>query len=426
MKVLVVEKTSGEQAATARRLESIDRIDKDTLDLSLSLSDDTAVLERAAGCDVILIGASIGEYAHDIVRRAKSLFPQIDILRIVSNQSYSSGAFRSAFTHGARKVFAESAPVLDIVQELMSIREQARLRKNTRPSRVIAVMQAKGGVGTTSACAALAEVCAQYGQSTILWDLDIETRDLCRALMVEGEQPTIVREFIQGEREVSRESLRQALMPVSDLISILPPPDHMGACIDYVGCVDRLDTIQSIVDLSRITHDNIIIDLGGRIGPAAAAIMRSADAVVVMLDDSLLGLSAVRFFLPTLRSVVKNPDSIYFLCSGIAVPQSELARQIEQGMQLGSHAWSLPSIPFDAAAAKWAGSGSTMYNTGKRQTQRIFERIAAGLNLIEVVEPHAEAVRLSFQLFCRPALSALTAALVVGFVSLFSFLWHRV
>jgi Flp pilus assembly CpaE family ATPase len=317
--------------------------------------------------------------------------------------------------------------MLDIVQELMSINEQVRSRKNARASRVIAVMQAKGGVGTTSTCAALAEVCAQNGQRSMLWDLDIETRDLCRALMVEGEQPAIVREFIQGEREVSRESLRQALMPVSDHISVLPPPDHMGACIDYVGRVDGLETIQSIIDLSRITHENVIIDLGGRIGPAAAAIMRSADAVVIMLDDSLLGLSAARFLLPTLRSVVKNPESIYFLCSGISVPQSELARQIEQEIDCGSQAWSLPAIPFDAAAARWAGSGTTMYSTAKRQTQRVFEEIATGLGLLNLSEPEVKSVRFRPQLLgTKPSLSALTAAVVVGFVSLFTFLWHRV
>lgn len=426
MRVLVVEKTSAEQAITARRLESIERVDKDTLDLSIGLADERSVFDRLSACDVVFLGASLGEGALEITRQAKNLAPQLHVIMLMANDAYVSGAFRSALTRGARKVFSENAPLLDIVQELMSIHEEFRSCGSIRSSRVIAVVQAKGGVGATSTCAALAEACATYDQTSLLWDLDIETRDLCRAFAVEGDQPSLVRQFINGEREISRESLRQALMPITNRIDILPPPDHVAASVDLVGRVESIEIVQSIINLARITHDNVIIDLGGRLGPAAGAIMRSADAVVVLVDDSLLGLSAARFFVPTLRSVIKDPDSLYFLCSGISVAKNELAKHIEDDAQLGEHAWTLPIIPFDANAAAWPGTGQTLYSIGGKKTRQAFNDLAAALELIDVKEKTLESSRITSSILHTSAYTASTAASILGFLSFFKLFWQRV
>ena len=382
MRLLIVETTSASQAATARRLDSIDTVDKDTLDLSIGLADEHSLHDRLTTCDVVLLGSTLGERALLLARQAKAANSQLHIIMFVSNESYIAGAFRPALSQGTRKVLPEGASTLDIVQELMSIHEEYRSQGSIRSSRVIAVVQAKGGVGATSACAALADVCAHHRRSAILWDLDIETRDLCRSFMVEGEQPALMRELIQGTVEVSRDSIRRALMPVSEYVSLLPPSDHVGTSLDLVGSTDAIHVAQSILALARITHDTIIIDLGGRLGPAAAAILREADVVLVMLDDSLLGLSAARFFLPTLMSIVRNNDSIRFLCSGVSLPHGELERHMSQ-CSIGAEAWNLPRIPFDPAAGRWPGSGKTLYSLGKKHTRRAFDDIALSLGAID-------------------------------------------
>lgn len=383
MRVLIVESTSAGQAATARRLDSIDRVDRDTLDLSIGLADEHSVLDRLSNCEVLILGATLGDRAIPLARQAKAASPAVTVLMFVTHEAYAAEAFRSALSQGTRKVFSQEASLLDIVQELMSIHEEFRSRGTIRPSRVIAVVQAKGGVGATTACAALADVCGQQGQSSILWDLDIETRDLCRSLMVDGDQPALVRKLIQGSNEISRETLRQALMPVSDHVSILPPADLMSASVDLVGRVDSIQAVQSLLALARVTHDNVIVDLAGRMGPAAAAIIREADAVLVMLDDSLLGLSATRFIMPTLQSILRNPDSLYFLCSGVTVPKVELKKHMAQ-FGIGEEAWSLARIPFDAAAARWPGSGQTLYTLGKKPTRNAFEDIALALGVVDM------------------------------------------
>lgn len=425
MRILFVESTTAAQAASARKLESIDRLDKDTLDLSIGLADEESAFERLELCDVLILGASLGNQGLGIARRAKDLAPHIEIIILVSAAEYAAGAFRSALSSGIRRVFSEAAPTLDLVQELTSIHEEFRSAGKVRQSRVIAVVQAKGGLGASSTCAALASACGTHGQSTLLWDLDIETRDLCRALTVGGDQSSVMTKMVQGEIEISRESLRQSLMRVSDRVSVLPPPDHVAACIDLVGRVDSLDFVQAILSTARLTHDTIIVDLGGRMGPAAAAILRHADVVLVAVDDSLLGLSAARFFLPTLQSVVRSSDSIFFLCSGISISKAELAEQLQVSTSFGPDTWSLPVIPFDTAASTWPGSGKTLYELGKRQTRLVLEEIAEKLALIDKQVEERKGAQTLSTLMHTPTTSISTALSVVGFLTACRLFWSR-
>jgi len=425
MHIIVVESTTTAQAATARKLDSIDRIDRDTLDLSIGLADEESVFGRLDACDVIIVGASVGMRSLAVAKRAKDAAPHLEIIILVPAVEYAAGAFRSALSCGIRRVFSDAAPTLDLVQELMSIHEEFRSAGKVRRSRVIAVVQAKGGLGATSTCAALASVCGAHGQSTILWDLDIETRDLCRALTVDGVQASVVTKMVQGDVEISRETLRQALMRVSDRVSILPPPDHVAACVDLVGGVDSLDLIHAFLNTARLTHDTIIVDLGGRMGPAAAAILRHADVVLVAVDDSLLGLSAARFFLPTLQSVIRSPESIYFLCSGISISKAELAEHLEVTSSFAAETWSLPVIPFDSAASKWPGSGKTLYELGKRHTRLVFEEIAEALALIERSTEEPRTFRSFSQVLDSPLASISSALSVAGVLTVCRVLWSR-
>ena len=382
MQVLIVEKSSAEQAATAKRFESIDRIDKDILDLSLGLGDEMNIFDRLDSCDVLIIGTSLAEQGMSLTERVKGIYPEVEILVMLPRNVCLEGGFRNALARGARKVIYEDAPALDLVQELMSIHEGFKARGKVREGRVLAVVQAKGGLGATSTCAALAEVCATHDKSTLLWDLDIETRDLCRTAVVQGQYASVVRQMFTGEIEFSRENLRKAVIPVSKHVAVLPPPDLMAASLDFVGAVEAIDMAQAVVALARHMYDAVIIDIGSRFSPAAGAIMQAADSVIVMVDDSILGISAARFFAPILESVVRSPHAIQFLCSGISISKDELARHVQQE-DFAAGSWSLPVIPFDPAASAWPGSGKTLYALGRRQTKRAFEDLACALDLIK-------------------------------------------
>src|SRR5690606_20167050 len=108
-----------------------------------------------------------------------------------------------------RKVLIDGSSPLDLLQELVGIYSDFRKQGKIREGKVIVVAHAKGGTGATTIAAALAQVCDVYRRQTLLWDLDVETRDLSRSLAVGGVTAQVVSSWVNGTREISRDSLTE-------------------------------------------------------------------------------------------------------------------------------------------------------------------------------------------------------------------------
>ena len=386
MKLLVVDSTTEAQAYCAKRIESFNQSDMEMLDLKVKLVNERDCLSRVSEADVVVFGSGLGERAIGLARQAMANAPWLHIIMFVSNESYGGGAFRAAHSAGVRKVFPDSASPLDFLQELVAIHAEFRRDGRTREGRVIAVTHAKGGVGATSISAALAEVCSVYHRRTLLWDLDVETRDLSRSLTVNGVEARVVSAWVNGTREISRESLRDAVIPISSDVSVLMPPDRMAESMDLVCHTDGMGIVQRILELSRVMYDVIIVDTGGRMGPAVGGILRNADIVLIVVDDTILGLTAVDLYLTFVKTLVGGTDRIVFLVnpySGALLGVPQIAAELEPAHNLGEAPWRLPPVPNDPKAALWPGSGRTLYSMGQKSTRVVLERIAKELGLIE-------------------------------------------
>lgn len=386
MKLLIVDSTTEAQAYCARRIEAFSQSDTEMLDLKVKLVSDRDCMERVGEADVLILGSGLGERATAIARQAMSMVPWLHIVMFVSDEQYGGGAFRAAHSVGVRKVFPDSASPLDFLQELVAIHAEFRKEGRTREGRVIAVTHAKGGVGATSIAAALAEVSNVYSRHTMLWDLDVETRDLSRSLTVNGIEAKVVSAWVNGSREISRESLKDALIPISSDVSVLMPPDRMAESMDLVCHTDGMGIVQRIIELARVMFDVIIVDTGGRMGPATGGLLRSADIVLIVIDDTILGLTAVDLYLTFVKTLVGGTDRIVFLVnpySGALLSVTQIAAELEPAHHLGEAPWRLPAVPNDPKAALWPGSGRTLYGMGQRQTQMVLERIARELGIVD-------------------------------------------
>jgi MinD-like ATPase involved in chromosome partitioning or flagellar assembly len=386
MRLLIVDATTEAQAFCAKRVEAFNPSDMETLDLRVKLVGERDYVDRLNEADVLVLGSGLGDRATAIARHAKSLVPWLHIVMFVNDEAYSGGAFRAAHFVGVRKVLPDSASPLDFLQELVAIHAEFRREGRTREGRVIVVAHAKGGVGATSVAAALGEVCSVYHRRTMLWDLDVETRDLCRSLTVNGVEAKIVSAWVNETRELTRDTLKDALIPISGDVSVLMPPDSMAESMDLVCHTDGMTICQRIVELGRVMHDAIIIDTGGRMGPATGALMRQADIVLIVIDDTILGLTAVDLFLSYVKTLVGDIDRIVFLVnpySGALLGVQQIASELEPAHHLGDRPWRLPPIPNDPKAALWPGSGHTLYSMGQRMTRVVLEEVAREIGLIE-------------------------------------------
>jgi cellulose biosynthesis protein BcsQ/Ni,Fe-hydrogenase III small subunit len=385
MRVLIVDRTAEGQAMCARRIEAFNQSDIEMLDLRVKLVLDKDYLNQLRDADVLVLGSGLGDTAAQLARSALTHMPWLHVVMFVTQEAYSGGAFRSAHAAGVRKVLPDDASPLDLLQELVAIHAEFRREGRIREARIICVTHAKGGTGATSICAALAEVCSVYRRKTLLWDLDVETRDLCRSLTVNGSEAKVISSWVNGSREISRDSICDALIPVSQDVSVLMPPDSMAEAMDLVCHTDGMSICQRVLELARAMHDVILIDSGGRIGPATGALMRAADEVLIVIDDTVLGLTALDLFLSYVKALVVGSERISFLVNGysgslLAVPQIEA--ELEPVHGLGPRPWRLPPVPVDPKASLWPGSGRTLYSLGQKATRASLEEVAAELGLV--------------------------------------------
>jgi len=385
MKLLIIDINTEAQAFCAKRIEAFSQSDIEMLDLKVKLINERDYAERLTDADVVVLGSGLGERATLIARQCHTLAPWIQIIMFVTDEAYGGGAFRAAHSVGVRKVFTDSASPLDFLQDLVAIHAEFRREGRTRIGKVVAIAHAKGGVGATSMTAALAEVCSVFNQRTMMWDMDVETRDLSRALTVNGVEAKVVSAWVNGTREISRESLKDALIPISSDVSVLMPPDRMAESMDLVCHTDGLGLSQRILELSRVMYDVILVDTAGRMGPATGGVLRAADIVLIVIDASILGLTAVDLYLSFVKTLVGSSDKIVFLVnpiSGAALSVDQIAAELEPAHRLGEYPWRLPQVPFDQKGNLWPGSGRTIYSLGQKQTRLALEKIARELGIV--------------------------------------------
>ena len=383
MKILVVDATTIGQAAIARRIQSFDPGDLENLDVELNLAGEGDFMDRVAKCEVLIIGSGLQETAKEIARKAKAITPNIEVLMFVTGETYSAGAFRAAHVARVRKVLSENASPLDILQELVAIQEEFRVSGRAREGRVTVVVQPKGGLGATTICAALAEVSGRGNRATLLWDLDIESRDLTRSLNGLSTHGQVMTSFINGSREVSRPAFRDATVVLNDQVSILQPPSSLAEAMELVGTQEGVAVAERVLELARASYDNIIVDTAGKLGPLTGYLMCIADTVVVLVDDSVLGVSAVHQFLVGVTPYIStNLSAVRFLRSGTSLPNRKLMSLIDPDAVFPEEAWLTSSIPVDSAAGKWPGTGKTIYSCGGKVLKKSFEDLTGELGLL--------------------------------------------
>lgn len=385
MKLLIVDKTTEAQAICAKRIESFSRGDLEMLDLKVKLVNAKDFAERVADVDVIVIGSGLGDAAIALARQASSLAPWAQLIMFVSDSAYGGGAFRMAHSAGVRKVFPDSASPLDFLQELVAINTEFRKEGRTHEGKVVVVAHAKGGVGATSVTAAIADVCSEFGRRTMLWDLDVETRDLSRGLNAYGPEERVISSWITGSQDIDRDTLRNALIPIGQDVGLLTTPDRFAEAMDLVCHTDGMAIAQRIAEVSRADNDVVLIDTAGRLGPAIGSLMRIADIVLVVIDDTVLGLTALDRFLSFVKAVVGNSERITFVVNpstGALMSVQEMAAELEPTHRLGAAPWRLPALPRDAKASLWPGRGKTLYSLGNKQIRQVLEQITRDLGLL--------------------------------------------
>ena len=180
-------------------------------------------------------------------------------------------------------------------------RTRDEVSRGTRTaSRVITIVNQKGGVGKTTTAVNLAAGLACAERTTLLIDLDPQgnaTTGL--GVLKEGLYPTIYHVLLQ------RDTIDQALQPTAlPTLSIVPADiDLVGAEVELVGLPSREMRLREALEPCRKGFDYLIIDCPPSLGLLTINALTAADAVLIPLQCEFYALEGLAHLVKTIKLV---------------------------------------------------------------------------------------------------------------------------
>ena len=148
---------------------------------------------------------------------------------------------------------------------------------------VIGVISSKGGSGTTVVAANLAQViAAEAGSRVALVELDVRAGQLHRLFRL-TEPPLLA--VLEEEATLTPQVLERQVSPRPGQVSVIAAPSHPPESRE-IGAGRATDLVEGLAGVT----DAVVVDLGHRVGSAEAAVIRRADAVLLVVALTDLGV----------------------------------------------------------------------------------------------------------------------------------------
>ena len=185
---------------------------------------------------------------------------------------------------------------------------EKRVVRPSRPGRIVAVTNQKGGVGKTTTAINLATALAMNGVETLLVDVDAQG-NMTSGVGLKGQHTAAGTAYhaLLTDGDPHDFILRTAF----DHLSLIPADHHLtGAEIELVPLPDRDRRLRRVLDPLRAHYDYIFIDCPPSLGLLTLNALVAADAVLIPLHCEYFALEGLAELIGTLRRIrgALNPE----------------------------------------------------------------------------------------------------------------------
>jgi chromosome partitioning protein len=174
----------------------------------------------------------------------------------------------------------------------------------TRPTRVIALMNQKGGVGKTTTTVTLAAAIARLGRRTLVVDLDPQAHATL-ALGVDAPERSVYDVLIDPAMDPM-----DAVATNREMLHVLPSQTDLAAAeIELADEPDRQGRLRTALERLGSRYEFVLIDCPPSLGLLTLNGLAAAREVIIPMQAHFLALQGVGKLLETVRLVGKavNP-----------------------------------------------------------------------------------------------------------------------
>lgn len=345
--------------------------------------------------DICIIGDQLIARELCDVTEIRRTYPDVILLAFTTPQLENLFTIEQLARCGVDDTISSTINSAELRRKIILLCRKAGSKKS---GKLLVVSGAKGGVGSSTIAAGIAEALIDQKQKVALIDLDFETQDLSRFLQVRPFINENLQLLFDQVRPVTQEFVEQCLIRVwhdEQLLYCMPPIAESEDLFDARASYVRI--LISLLEVLDSCYDYVIIDSAAARGVFLNALYRTADQVLLVINNDPAALYAALTKVNQVRAHLAPGAELLVVENGATrggLSEKLLRQEFFRAAKIQSNQWLESPVPFCRAAGRWPGSGSTCYSQGGRSLKMAFNSILIrlGISGVKSVSPMLNAL----------------------------------